>query len=98
MPLPADFAWFPDFHAPSKMSLRIGGMHGREVTLVNERVDGAGWLTTTNRHLDWDIWGIASCARAILRSAWRHAGRSSTKGLWAECAEGCRMNRMAGEQ
>lgn len=36
-----------------KLCLRIGGLYGTEVILVSECVDGSGWSTTTNRHMEW---------------------------------------------
>ncbi len=52
MPLPPDFAWYPDVQCRGKFCLRIGGIHGTEVALVRERIDNAGWVTTTHRHRD----------------------------------------------
>ena len=45
MPLPPDFAWFPDAYCPDKLCLRIGGLYGCEVVIVRER---NGWSQDTS--------------------------------------------------
>jgi hypothetical protein len=96
MPLPVDFAWFSDLHSPGKLRLKIGGQYGREVVLVSERVDGAGWSVTTNRQLDHAFRGHAVlpteslAQRMATRWAEFHADR-----LRAECAQAdARVHRM----
>jgi hypothetical protein len=56
---PTGFDWFADFHCPGRLCLRVGGVKGSEVVQLSERVDGAGWLTVTNRHREWDGRGMA---------------------------------------
>ena len=75
MALPPDFAWYPDWHCADRWCLRIGDIYGTEVVLVSERVDNSGWLTTINRHKEWEerVWSVLPTESLSLRMASRWA-------------------------